>query len=50
MELPLVSIIVQATNGAEVEAKLDATFLTMLHDILQFPALIALNLLNSFPV
>lgn len=50
MELAFVSIIVQTTNGAEVEAKLDAAFRAIRHDILQFPALIALNLLNILPV
>ena len=50
MELAFDSIIVQTTSGAEVEAKLDATFRTMRHDTLQFPALVALNLLNILPV
>ena len=50
VKLSFVSIVVQSANRAEVKSKFDPTFDAVGYDTLQFSALIALYLLNSFPV
>lgn len=50
VKLPLISIIIQSTNRAEVKSKLDPTFAAVRDDILQRSTLITLHLLHSFPI